>query len=194
LGVPGRHWVTNSLAVLAAVNAVGADVQKAAARLGNLSAPAGRGRRVRGMVPSGVIEIIDESYNANPVSMRATFDSLAATPVGPVGRRIAILGDMLELGDSAARMHVGLVGDLLRNEIDLVFTVGPLMENLDHELPPHMRGGHAETAEALLPILLEELRDRDVVAVKGSQAMNMGHIVETLLHATTGMANAVNGR
>ncbi len=194
LGVPGRHWVMSSLAVLAAVDAVGADVQKAAVRLGNLSAPVGRGRRVRGMVPSGVIEIIDESYNANPASMRATFDSLAATPAGPVGRRIAILGDMLELGERAARMHAGLVGDLLRNAIDLVFTVGPLMENLDRELPPHMRGGHAETAEVLMSILLEELHDCDVVAVKGSQAMNMSHIVETLLHATTGMANAVNGR
>lgn len=194
LGVPGRHWVTNSLAVLAAVDALGADVQKAAARLGGLSAPAGRGRRVRGMVPSGVIEIIDESYNANPASMRATFDSLAATPTGPVGRRIVILGDMLELGDGAARMHAGLAGDLLRNAIDLVFTVGPLMENLDHELPSHMHGGHAETAEALMPTLLKELHDRDVVAVKGSQAMNMAHIVETLLHAANGMANAVNGR
>ncbi|MGB1547514.1 MAG: UDP-N-acetylmuramoyl-tripeptide--D-alanyl-D-alanine ligase, partial [Alphaproteobacteria bacterium] len=71
LGVPGRHWVTNSLAVLAAIDAVGADVRRAAARLGNLSAPVGRGRRVRAAVPSGVIEIIDESYNANPASMVA---------------------------------------------------------------------------------------------------------------------------
>ena len=194
LGVPGRHWVINSLAVLAAVDAVGADVQKAAAKLGSLSAPTGRGRRVRGIVPSGVIEIIDESYNASPASMRATFDSLASTPAGPVGRRIAILGDMLELGEEAACMHASLVVDLLRATIDLVFTVGPLMENLDRELPLHMRGGHAETAKALMPILLEELHDSDVVAVKGSQAMNMGYIVETLLHSTAGIANAANER
>ncbi|MCE2509961.1 MAG: UDP-N-acetylmuramoyl-tripeptide--D-alanyl-D-alanine ligase [Alphaproteobacteria bacterium] len=194
LGVPGRHWVTNSLAVLAAVDAVGADLKKAASRLGNLAAPVGRGRRVRGMLPSGAIEIIDESYNANPASMRATLDSLAAIPLGPVGRRIAVLGDMLELGPNAARMHADLAGDLIRNEIELVFTVGRLMENLDRELPPHMLGGHAESAEALLPILLEELHGSDVVAVKGSQAINMNHIVETLLHAGNGMANAVNGR
>ncbi len=193
LGVPGRHWVTNSLAVLGAIHAVGADVQKAAAKLSNLAAPAGRGRRVRGMVPSGAIEIIDESYNANPASMRATFDTLATTPAGPVGRRIAILGDMLELGKNAARMHADLAVDLLRNEIDLVFTVGPLMENLDRELPPHMRGSHADSAEALMPALLEELHGSDVIAVKGSQAMNMAHIVETLLHAEHGMASAANG-
>lgn len=193
LGVPGRHWVTNSLAVLGAVHAAGADLQKAAARLSSLAAPAGRGRRVRGMVPSGIIEIIDESYNANPASMRATFDTLAATPAGPVGRRVAILGDMLELGENARRMHAELAGDLLRNEIDLVFTVGELMENLDRELPPHMRGGHADSAEALMSILLEELHGSDIVAIKGSRAMNMSHIVNGLLPADPGMASAANG-
>ncbi|PCJ60109.1 MAG: UDP-N-acetylmuramoylalanyl-D-glutamyl-2, 6-diaminopimelate--D-alanyl-D-alanine ligase [Rhodospirillaceae bacterium] len=193
LGAPGRHWVTNSLAVLGAVDAVGADVKKAAAKLAGLTAPAGRGRRVHGVIPSGKIEIIDESYNANPASMRATFDTLAATPAGPVGRRIAILGDMLELGKFAPRMHAELAGDLLRHEIDLVFTVGELMKNLDREMPPHMRGGHANSAEALIPTLLEELHGSDVVAVKGSRAMNMNHIVAALRQADSGMANAANG-
>ncbi|MEW5704704.1 MAG: UDP-N-acetylmuramoylalanyl-D-glutamyl-2,6-diaminopimelate--D-alanyl-D-alanine ligase [Pseudomonadota bacterium] len=194
VGVPGRHWVTNSLAVLAAVDAVGANVQRAAARLGNLTAPIGRGRRVRATLPSGTVEIIDESYNANPASMRATFDTLAAAPAGPVGRRIVILGDMLELGKDAPRMHANLAGDLIRNKIDLVFTVGKLMEHLDRELPPHMRGGHAETAEGLVPTLLAELHGSDIVAVKGSRAMHMSHIIEALLHAEDGVASAANGR
>lgn len=192
LGVPGRHWALNSLAVLAAVSAVGGDVSVAAAALGNLAAPKGRGRRHRIMLSGGSFELIDDSYNASPTSMRAAFEILSASEPGPDGRRIAVLGDMLELGPDSPRLHAALGGPLRAGRIQLVFTAGRFMAALHAALPEAMRGAHAESAETLAPHVTAAVRPGDVVSVKGSAGSRMGKVVEALL-ALDQMPRAVNG-
>lgn len=192
LGVPGRHWVMNSLAVLAAVGAVGGDVGAAAAALADFEAPSGRGRRHRVPHAGGSFTLIDESYNASPASMRAAVEILAATEPGTDGRRIAVLGDMLELGSRAPGLHADLAEPLTTAGIDLVFTAGPHMANLAEALPVPMRAAHEATAGDLAPLVMDAVRPGDVVTVKGSLASNMARIVETLLHGESAPRRAVN--
>jgi UDP-N-acetylmuramoyl-tripeptide--D-alanyl-D-alanine ligase len=171
----------NSLAVMAAVQAAGGDISAAAAAMGALEALAGRGRRHRIAVPGGEGALIDESYNANPESMRAALSVLATAVPRPGGRRIAVLGDMLELGPGAGDMHAALAAPVSAADVDLVFTVGRQMEHLDRALPARCLGGHADTATALLPILAAALRPGDVIMVKGSLGSRMTDIVKPLL-------------
>jgi UDP-N-acetylmuramoyl-tripeptide--D-alanyl-D-alanine ligase len=180
LGAPGRHIVTNSLAVLAAVALAGADLALAAVALAHLQPPAGRGARVSLRVPGGSVLLIDESYNANPASMAAAIALLGQAPIGQRGRRIAVLGDMLELGSAGAELHRGLAAPLQEANVDLVFCSGPLMHALWEALPSGRRGGYAETAAALEAGVLEAIRDGDVVMVKGSLGSKMGPIVKAL--------------
>lgn len=180
LTVPGSHWVANSLCVLAAAAALGADVCQAACDLAEVSAPAGRGRRLTVRLPAGVFELIDDSYNASPVAMAAAFEVLGRMAPGPGGRRIAVLGDMLELGDEAPALHARLAEPLQADGIDLVFTAGPNMAHLAVALPLSMRGGHAEDAASLAPLVAEAVRAGDVVTVKGSAGSRMGTVVRAL--------------
>ena len=180
LGAPGRHVVLNSLAVLAAAALVGADLALSALSLVALAAPVGRGRRATLAVPGGTAVLIDESYNANPASMRAALALLAQTPVARRGRRIAVLGDMLELGPRAAELHRELVEPVLANAVDLVFCSGPLMQALWQALPSERRGDYAETAAALEPRVIAAVRADDAVMVKGSLGSRMGPIVNAL--------------
>lgn len=180
LGAPGRHWAENSLAVLAAVDAVGADLERAAEALERIKPAKGRGARTRISVPAGTVELIDESYNANPASMRAALALLGEAEPGPEGRRIAVLGDMLELGAEAERYHRELAQAIDQARIDLVFTVGPLMGALFEELPVSRRGAHAERSTELALPLARALRAGDVVMVKGSFGSKMSAIVEAL--------------
>lgn len=180
IGAPGKHIVMNSLAVLAAAKLAGADLAKAAIALGQLVPPPGRGRRISLSLPGGDGLLIDESYNANPASMRAAIDVLSRAPVGKQGRRIAVLGDMLELGADAAARHAELVQSLNACRIDLVLCSGPLMHSLWEALPSGMRGGYAENAEALESKVLAALQGGDAVMVKGSNASGMGKIVKSL--------------
>jgi len=180
LGAAGRHLAINSLAVLLAAKALGLDLQTAAASLAFFNAGAGRGQRIELHTPNGPFTLIDESYNANPASMRAAFALLGALPLESPGRRIAVLGDMLELGPDAAKMHAELSADLEANHIDLVFTAGPLMRALDGALPETIRGGWAASADDLLPILGESIEAHDVITVKGSNASRMSKIVTAL--------------
>src|SRR5215471_12129914 len=130
IGAPGRHLVMNSLAVLAAASLVGADLALAALALARQAPAAGRGTRITLELPEGRALIIDESYNANPTSMRAALAVLGQAPLGPGGRRIAVLGDMLELGPTSSDLHRGLVEEIRQNGIDLVYCAGPLMAAL----------------------------------------------------------------
>jgi UDP-N-acetylmuramoyl-tripeptide--D-alanyl-D-alanine ligase len=180
LGAPGMHLVMNSLAVLAAVSLAGADLALAALALADLKPAAGRGARASLRVPGGSALLIDESYNANPASMRAAIALLGQAPVGKRGRRIAVLGDMLELGPAGAELHKALAGPLQSADVDLVFCSGPLMHALWEALPSNRRGGYALTAAELEPSVLDAVRDGDVVMVKGSLGSKMGPIVKAL--------------
>ena len=181
----GRHWALNSVAVLAAVWIAGASVARSAKALATVSPGAGRGERRRVPVPDGFWELIDESYNASPAAVRAAIETLAETPLlAPGGRRIAVLGDMLELGGEAARWHAELADDLEAAGIDLVFTAGPLMTHLHRALDPARRGTHVPESEELGDDLRAEVRAGDVVLVKGSLGSRMGPIVRCLVADT----------
>jgi UDP-N-acetylmuramoyl-tripeptide--D-alanyl-D-alanine ligase len=180
LGAPGRHVVDNSLGVLAAAQMLGADLALAALALGELKPPAGRGERVTLDVPGGSVLLIDESYNANPTSVRAALALLGQVPAKRLGRRIAVLGDMLELGPDGAALHAELRDAVQQNAIDLVFCAGPLMKSLWDALPSERRGGYAETSAALEPQILGAINSDDAVMVKGSLGSRMGPIVKAL--------------
>jgi UDP-N-acetylmuramoyl-tripeptide--D-alanyl-D-alanine ligase len=194
LGAPGRHVVQNSLGVLAAAVAAGADLAAAALALAALKPPAGRGQRIVLDIGEGTALLIDESYNANPASMRAALVLLGQAPVGRHGRRIAVLGDMLELGAPGAALHRGLAEAVAANRIDLVYCAGPLMKSLWDALPSERQGGYADSAAALEPQVVAAVRAGDAVMVKGSLGSRMGPIVKALrAHAKTAQPAAAQG-
>jgi UDP-N-acetylmuramoyl-tripeptide--D-alanyl-D-alanine ligase len=180
LPVPGRHWITNALAVLAVVRAAGADVLRAAEALSGLEPPPGRGRRCELAWRGGTLTLIDESYNASPAAMRAALAVLGAAEPGPRGRRIAVLGDMLELGSSAERFHRELAGPVAAAKVDRVFLVGAAMSALFETLPKEKRGGYWQSSEEAIPELLQFLEPGDVVTIKGSRGVCVSDIVERL--------------
>jgi UDP-N-acetylmuramoyl-tripeptide--D-alanyl-D-alanine ligase len=181
LAAPGRHWVQNSLGVLAVVGALGLDLGLAAATLAAFTAPKGRGQRRHLDMPGGHFELIDESYNASPAAMRAAFAVLGHAKPGPGGRRIAILGDMREMGPTSPRLHAELANPLVAAGVDLVLTCGPLMNELQAALPRAKRGAHATDSQSLIPAVLASVRPGDVVLVKGSLGTRMAPIIEALL-------------
>jgi UDP-N-acetylmuramoyl-tripeptide--D-alanyl-D-alanine ligase len=180
LGAPGHHVVLNSLAVLAAVSLAGADLALAALALAEIKPPTGRGARSMLELRDGTALLIDESYNANPASMRAALALLGQADVGSRGRRIAVLGDMLELGAHGADLHRELLDPVLADGVDLVFCCGPLMRALWEALPSERRGGYAETSGELESQLLAAVRPGDAVMVKGSLGSRMGLLVKAL--------------
>ena len=180
IGAPGRHLVHNSLAVLAAAVLVGADLALAALALADFKPASGRGAAFEIDLPGGPATVIDESYNANPASMAAALALLGRRPVGARGRRIAVLGDMLELGPRGRALHRGLLAPVDANAIDLVFCCGPLMRALWRALPASRRGGYAEDSAALEPQVLSAVGAGDVVMVKGSLGSRMAPIVKAL--------------
>jgi UDP-N-acetylmuramoyl-tripeptide--D-alanyl-D-alanine ligase len=180
LGVPGRHMAMNSLAVLSAAALAGADLALAALSLSQLEPTAGRGVRRVLELASGEATLIDESYNANPASMAAALNVLGQAAVGPHGRRIAVLGDMLELGPTGPALHRGLVDAIKANRIDLVYCCGPLMRHLWDTLSTGKRGGYAESAAALEAQAVGAIRAGDAVMIKGSLGSKMKTIVNAL--------------
>lgn len=192
IGLSGRHHAVNSLAVLAAVQAVGADIGTAAVALADIAPQDGRGRRHGVAIEGGFVTLIDDSYNASPVSMRAALATLGSARPGRRGRRIAVLGDMLELGPDSARYHAQLAGPVADNAIDLVFTAGPDMARLHDALPEDLRGGHAPESASLAPVVVASLRNGDVVLVKGSHGSRMDLVVDAILSAS-GAARVANG-
>jgi UDP-N-acetylmuramoyl-tripeptide--D-alanyl-D-alanine ligase len=177
IGAPGRHLVINSLAVLAVAELV------AALALAELHAGPGRGAPITIEVAGGSALILDESYNANPASVEAGLAVLGRSVIGPQGRRIAVLGDMLELGPDGPVLHRGLADVVVANDIDLVFCCGPLMQGLWQALPANRRGGYAEDSAALEGQVLPAIRAGDVIMVKGSLGSRMGPIVKALQRA-----------
>ena len=194
LGAPGRHMVLNSLAVLAAALLAGADLALAALALAAFEPARGRGSRVALELPGGAALLIDESYNANPASMRAALALLGQIELPPRGRRIAVLGDMLELGTRAGDLHRDLVEPMLERGIDLVFCCGPLMRALWEALPSPRRGGYAESSAALEPLVLAAIQPGDAVMIKGSLGSRMGPIVQALERRYTRRSAAAPAR
>jgi len=184
--VPGRHWVMNSLAVLAAAQAAGAAVDCATEALSQLESLPGRGRRHELAWRGGTLTLIDESYNASPAAMRAALAVLAATEPGTGGRRVAVLGDMLELGDASERLHRELAEPLAAAEVDRVFLVGGSMAVLHEALPEAKRGGLWRSPEDAMPALLCFLEPGDVVTIKGSRGVGVSRVVELLRAQSAG--------
>jgi UDP-N-acetylmuramoyl-tripeptide--D-alanyl-D-alanine ligase len=180
IGAPGRHLVDNSLAVLATAVLTGADLALAALALSDFKPGSGRGALLEVDLPGGSFLLIDDSYNANPASVAASLALLGRTPIGPHGRRVAVLGDMLELGPRGRTLHRGLLEAVLANAIDLVFCCGPLMQALWQALPASRRGGYAENSTALEAQVLPAIRAGDAVMVKGSLGSRMAPIVKAL--------------
>ncbi len=180
LGMPGRHMAMNSLAVLAAASLASADLALAALSLSQIEPAAGRGVRRSLEVANGEATLIDESYNANPASMAAALNVLGHAAVGPHGRRIAVLGDMLELGPTSPALHRGLNEAIKANHIDLVYCCGPLMRNLWDALSTGKRGGYAKSAADLEPQAVAAIRAGDTIMIKGSLGSKMKTIVNAL--------------
>lgn len=181
LGAPGAHVAHNSLAVVAALEALGADVEAAVGALADVQAEKGRGSRMEVKLEDGAMLLIDESYNANPASMRSALSTMATVPRSRFGRRIVVLGDMLELGPESGRLHEDLKEPVDAAEVDLVFACGPDMRRLYAALPAARRGEWAETSQGILAPLLATVRSGDVVMVKGSLGSRMAPLVDALI-------------
>ena len=197
LAVPGRHLVMNSLAVLAAAHALGLDLGRVCKALADVLALKGRGERFVLSLGEGEAMLIDESYNANPASMRAALAVLAQTKPQGSGRRIAVLGDMLELGHDTGQLHAELLEPLLDAGADLVFLAGPVMKSLWQALPERCRGAYAEQASGLEAILPGVIGVGDVVMVKASAGTRLGPIVDALVrqyHATDSATESNEGQ
>jgi UDP-N-acetylmuramoyl-tripeptide--D-alanyl-D-alanine ligase len=188
LGAAGEHWVLNSLAALAVVEALGADVVRAAASLAEVGASPGRGTRRRLKFGDGTIELLDESYNANPVSMRAMLAVLARTQPRGAGRRVLVMGDMRELGDDADRYHAGLADAVAGSGAAKIFLCGPHMQALLRVLPWSSSTLHRPDSAALCGDVAAALRPGDVVAVKGSLGSKMKVVVDAIVAASDGEA------
>ena len=180
----GLHWASNSLTVLLMLEALDVDLDDGLAALSTFEPLAGRGaeRTVHGA--AGAFTLIDESYNANPISMASAIATLGARDTA--GRRIVVLTDMLELGPDGPAFHAALAEPLSAARVDLAFCAGPLMKSLWDALPPTRRGGYAETAAELAPGLVQAVEAGDVVMVKGSNGSKAGLIAQALAELDTG--------
>lgn len=190
IGARGRHLAMNALGVLACVEALGADVGRAAISLASWEPPDGRGARWKiDLGPAGMdgsITLIDESYNANPAAVAATLEVLAAEEpqhdVGRVakGRRIAFLGDMLELGPEEIHLHAGLAKVPALDAITVVHCAGERMQALHEALPPDRRGEWFQSSDQMATRARKLLDAGDIAMVKGSFGSKMGLVVDAI--------------
>ena len=178
--VPGEHWVMNGAACMAVAYAAGIDLRKAAKALRGVRAESGRGEISEVSIDDIKITLIDESYNANPTSMMAAIKLLGLKP----GRRIAILGDMGELGKDEIAMHAAMAGPLEEAGVSRVIVTGECMRALKGALPQAMRGAWGRDWEFALDALKEEIEDGDVVLVKGSNSVGLSKLVAALKEGT----------
>jgi len=183
IGAPGRHYAMNALIALSAAEAAGADATQAALALSGWTPFQGRGTREQIMLSATddlAIEMIDDAFNANPASVAAALEVLAAAEPQGRGRRIAILGDMLELGPTGPALHAAIADHPALARVDLVHTVGPLMRHLADALPARKRGRHADSAEEIAMGLPQSLRAGDVLLIKGSKGIKVSRVVDAL--------------
>ena len=196
LGVPGRHWVSNILGVLGAVSELGADIEQAAASLHDLKSPKGRGARHMVPCPGGNYMVVDDSYNASPASMRASLKVLNNLYPDGKGRRIAVLGDMLELGEKSADIHRSLKEDVCNAGISHLFACGPNMAQLVKSLPSSIATHYEASSDLLIKPLLATVGAGDIVLVKGSLGSKMSIPLNALLERkpVVAVANENRGR
>lgn len=180
IGAPGEHLAMNSLAALAAVTVLGGEARRAAEALSAFGALEGRGAQSLHAMDGKPFLLIDESYNANPASMAAAFKVLGALPASEASRRIAVLGDMLELGARSEALHQELAKEIEAARIDLVYCCGPHMAALFAALPDSRRGAWSETSAGLKDALLAAIRPGDAVMIKGSLGSRMGLLVDAV--------------
>jgi UDP-N-acetylmuramoyl-tripeptide--D-alanyl-D-alanine ligase len=180
----GLHWGLNSMAVLLMLEALDVDLGQGLAALGSFEPLTGRGAETEVVLAGGHFTVIDESYNANPISMESAIRTLGARKTS--GRRIVALTDMLELGPEAARFHADLAKPLDLAGVDLVFAAGPLMKSLFDALPSTRRGAYAETAADLAPQVARAAEPGDLVMVKGSNGSKAGLVAQALLALGSG--------
>ena len=175
----GEHWVSNALAVLAAVEAVGEDVAVAALALADLGGLKGRGERHRLEIDGGELLLIDESYNANPASMAATLKSLGAEREAK--RRIAVLGPMRELGEHSAELHAGLAPAILDAEVDRLILIGDEMRPLAEKVVGTISIDLVKDVEEASNSLAQMVRPGDAVLVKASNSVGLAKLVERMV-------------
>lgn len=178
--VPGEHWIMNGAACMAIAYAAGIDLRKAAKALRGVRAESGRGEMQALTVDGKSITVIDESYNANPTSMRAAINVVGLKS----GRRLAVLGDMAELGKDEIQLHADLAAPLEAANVSRVIVVGECMRALKGALPQPMRGAWAKDWDAALQALKEEIQEGDVILVKGSNSVGLGKLVAALKEGT----------
>ncbi|WP_425991321.1 UDP-N-acetylmuramoyl-tripeptide--D-alanyl-D-alanine ligase [Brevundimonas sp. TWP2-3-2] len=176
----GFHWGLNSLAVILMLDALDVPVETALAALADFEPLKGRGETRTVRIPGGAFTLIDESYNANPLSMTAGFRSLGARPVAEGGRRIVVLTDMLELGDQSEALHAGLAAPIDQAGLDVVHAAGSEMRHLYDALPPARRGVWAESAADLAAQAADLVGPTDIVMVKGSNGSKASLVAAAL--------------
>jgi UDP-N-acetylmuramoyl-tripeptide--D-alanyl-D-alanine ligase len=175
---PGDHWAANSLAVVAAVQAVGGDLAAAGLALADLPGIKGRGERHLVWLDGGEALLIDESYNANPASMAATLATFGQEQVG--GRRIAVLGSMRELGEGSDAFHAGLAAPIENARVDYAILVGNEMEALAKALGQKVKMAHVADAKAAVELARQAVGPGDAILVKGSNSIGLAALVEAL--------------
>jgi UDP-N-acetylmuramoyl-tripeptide--D-alanyl-D-alanine ligase len=180
LGIPGRHMAVNSLGALAAVDSIGLDLRAAANALERMEAIAGRGKVMNIALASGAAQILDEAYNANPTSVAAVLAAFAQRRCENGGRKLALLGDMRELGQRSAEYHADLAEPVLAANLDMVVTVGEQMTHLRRALPEHILGPHYATADDVLPDLVDLLQAGDQLLVKASHGTGLHEVVNRM--------------
>ena len=191
LGTPGLHLVPNSLAVLAVIAALGLDIEDAAADMRTLAPAPRRSQLAEVALPGGRLTIIDDTYNANPASMRASLGLLGLFTPDPGGRRIAVLGAMAELGRDSKRYHEELADAVMNADADLVITTGEDMKSLRDALPSHILGPHVDELRDMRRVVLKTVRAGDLITVKGSaRGKSLRRIVNALRRLDTTEAKA----
>jgi UDP-N-acetylmuramoyl-tripeptide--D-alanyl-D-alanine ligase len=175
---PGEHWVSNSLAVIAAVEALGGDLAQAGLALADMPGLKGRGERHRIAADGGEALLIDESYNANPSSMRATLKTLAGQKIA--GRRIAVLGAMRELGPGSGDFHAGLAEPIETACVDYAILVGEEMSPLAKALGQKVNFEHVPDVASALAAVRERVAPGDAILVKGSNSVGLSALVDAL--------------
>jgi len=175
----GEHWVSNALAVLAAIEAVGEDVAVAGLALADLGGLKGRGERHVIAVDGGEVLLVDESYNANPASMTATLKSLGAEK--DVTRRIAVLGPMRELGEHSGALHAGLAPAVLNAHVDELILIGDEMRPLAEQVVGKLSLDLVSSVEEATDALLARLHPGDAVLVKASNSVGLAKLVERMV-------------